>query len=113
MTERHDDYLENREMIENLSDVEDEALADLADLFKIFADSTRVRILYTLFKHEMNVQDISNELGMNQSAISHQLRILRQANLVKTRRDGKAVVYRLADSHVFTIFAQGLEHIYE
>lgn len=111
--DRHDDYLKNREVIEDLSEVDDDALADLADLFKIFADSTRVRILYALFKKERNVQDICNELNMNQSAVSHQLRILRQVNLVKTRREGKAVVYRLADDHVFTIFAQGLEHIYE
>lgn len=93
--------------------VTDEDLADLADLFKIFADSTRVRIIYSLFRREMNVQEISDSLNMQPSAISHQLRILRQSNLVRTRRDGKTVIYRLADDHVYTIFAQGMEHISE
>ena len=93
--------------------VNEEDLADLADLFKIFADSTRVRIMYNLFQREMNVQEISDALNMQPSAISHQLRILRQSNLVRTRRDGKTVIYRLADDHVYTIFAQGMEHISE
>lgn len=93
--------------------VSDETLADLADLFKIFSDSTRVRILHALFNRDMNVQEIAEALAMEPSAISHQLRILRAANLVKTRRQGKAVVYRLADDHVYTIFEKGLEHITE
>lgn len=92
---------------------DDENLADLADLFKVFSDSTRVRIMYSLFKKEMHVQEIAETLSMQQSAISHQLRILRQANLVKTKRVGKTVYYRLADDHVFTIFEQGMEHIKE
>lgn len=106
-------YEKQKSVIENLDSVEDESLADLADLFKIFADSTRIRIMYALFKKEMAVQDIADSLVMQQSAISHQLRILRQSNLVKTRREGKTIYYRLADEHVFTIFAMGLEHIYE
>lgn len=99
--------------VEEMDYVSDEELADLADLFKIFSDSTRVRIIHSLFKNEMNVQEIADTLGMQQSAISHQLRILRQSNLVKTKRNGKTIIYKLADDHVYTIFEQGLEHITE
>lgn len=91
----------------------DETLYDLADLFRIFADSTRIKILYVLFESEVCVCDIAQLLGMTQSAISHQLRALKQAKLVKNRREGKTVFYSLADDHVVTILAQGMEHIEE
>ena len=90
-----------------------ELLDDLAELYKIFGDSTRIKILYTLFTEERDVGDIARLLGMTMSAISHQLRILKQARLVKPRREGKMVYYALADDHVRTIFAQGLDHILE
>ena len=92
---------------------EEEVLYDLADLFKIFGDSTRVKILYVLFEAEMCVCDLAQLLNMNQSAISHQLRLLKQNSLVKCRRDGKTVFYSLADEHVRTIMNQGMEHITE
>jgi ArsR family transcriptional regulator len=92
---------------------EEERLYDLADLFKVLGDSTRVRILSALFQAEMCVCDISALLNMNQSAISHQLRTLKQARLVKNRRDGKVVYYSLEDEHVKSIFDQGLIHINE
>ena len=90
-----------------------ELLDDLAELYKIFGDSTRIKILYTLCTEERGVGDIARLLGMTMSAISHQLRILKQARLVKPRREGKMVYYALADDHVRTIFAQGLDHILE
>lgn len=93
--------------------ISDETLYNLADLFKVFGDPTRIRILYTLFRRELCVQDIANELSMTQSAISHQLRILKQSQLVKFRRDGKTIYYSLADDHVVTIMDQGLEHVLE
>ncbi|MBQ2276682.1 MAG: helix-turn-helix transcriptional regulator, partial [Lachnospiraceae bacterium] len=92
---------------------DEEELYDLAELFKVFGDSTRIRILYVLFESEMCVCDIATALNMNQSAISHQLKILKQAKLVKNRREGKSVFYFLADSHVRTIIDQGREHIEE
>ncbi|MCD7736101.1 MAG: metalloregulator ArsR/SmtB family transcription factor [Lachnospiraceae bacterium] len=88
-------------------------LYDLAELFKVFGDSTRIRILYVLFEAEVCVCDLASALNMNQSAISHQLRILKQNRLVKSRREGKSVFYSLADDHVRTILAQGEEHINE
>ena len=90
-----------------------ETLYKLAELFKIFGDSTRIRILDTLAKQELCVQEIADEVSMTQSAISNQLRILKQADLVRSRRDGKAIFYSLADDHVATIMAQGLEHVCE
>ena len=92
---------------------DDEILFDLAELFKIFGDSTRIKILYLLFESEMCVCDIAGLLKMGQSAISHQLRVLKQMRLVKFRRDGKTVFYSLADGHIETILAQGMEHISE
>jgi len=86
-------------------------LYDLADLFKVFGDSTRIKIICALFQSEMCVCDIAALLGMNQSAISHQLRVLKQARLVKFRKDGKVVYYSLDDEHVKKIFDQGLAHI--
>ena len=96
---------------ENMPD--EEILYDLAELFKIFGDSTRIKILYVLFESEMCVCNIANLLGMTQSAISHQLRALKQSKLVKYRREGKTVFYSLADSHVRTILDQGMEHVAE
>ncbi|RKD21398.1 transcriptional regulator, ArsR family [Caminicella sporogenes DSM 14501] len=89
----------------------DELLYDLAELFKVFGDSTRIKILYALFEEEMCVCDIAALLGMTQSAISHQLRILKTSGLVKYRKEGKVVYYSLDDDHVKNIFAQGLIHI--
>ncbi len=92
----------------------DEAeLSDLAELFKIFGDSTRIRILYVLFEHEVCVCDIAEILGMTQSAISHQLRIIKQSRLVKSRRDGKTIFYSLADDHVKSIVGLAREHLEE
>ncbi len=103
---------ETAEEIENKMPEESE-LYDLADLFKVFGDSTRIKILYVLFENEMCVYDIASILNMTQSAISHQLRILKQNKLVKFRKEGKTVLYTLADEHVFTILSQGIEHVEE
>ena len=92
---------------------DEESLYDLAELFKVFGDTTRIRILYVLFESEMCVCDIAELLRMTQSAISHQLRLLKQFKLVKNRRDGKTVYYSLADDHVRSIIGQGMEHIQE
>lgn len=97
----------------NLLIGDEEELIDLAELFKIFGDSTRIRILYDLFSEEKNVSSICADLGMSQSAVSHQLKILKASKLVKARRDGKAMIYSLADDHVKTIIAMGKEHIEE
>ncbi|MFR3728208.1 ArsR/SmtB family transcription factor [Lacrimispora sp.] len=91
----------------------EQELLDLAEFYKIFGDPTRVKILYVLSQSEMCVCDIANLLGMGQSAISHQLRVLKQMRLVKFRREGKTVFYSLADGHIETILAQGMEHINE
>ncbi len=91
----------------------DETLYDLAELFKVFGDSTRIKILYALFEAELCVCDISKLLGLTQSAVSHQLRVLKANRLVKPRKDGKAVFYSLSDDHVRKIIAQGMEHIDE
>ena len=91
----------------------DEYLYDLAELFKVFGDSTRIKILYVLFEAEMCVNDIAQLLNISTSAISHQLRILKQAQLVKFRREGKTIFYSLSDDHVRTILNQGMEHICE
>ncbi len=91
---------------------EDE-LGDLTELFKMFGDSTRIKILYDLFDGEKNVSEITEDLDMTQSAISHQLKILKTSKLITSRREGKAMYYRLADDHVKTIIAMGKEHIEE
>lgn len=91
----------------------EEELYDLAELFKVFGDSTRIRILFVLFEAEVCVCDLAEVLHMTQSAVSHQLKILKQAKLVSARREGKSVFYALADDHVRTIIAQGREHIEE
>ena len=93
--------------------INDDTLYRLADLFKVFGDPTRIRILYALSVEELCVQDIADRLSMTQSAISHQLRVLKQMSLVKFRRDGKTIFDSLADSHVATIMNQGLEHVTE
>ena len=92
----------------------EEELYELADLFKVFGDSTRLRILYALFEmDEYSVYDLSDALAMTQSAISHQLKVLRKARLVKSRRDGKQVFYSLDDDHVGQLIRIGLEHAAE
>ena len=91
----------------------EETLYDLAELFKVFGDSTRIRILYALFEAELCVCDIAQLLGMSQTAVSHQLRVLKNAKLVQFRREGKTVFYSLADDHVRSIIGQGMEHIEE
>ena len=93
--------------------LQEDELYDLAELFKVFGDSTRIRILFVLFEDENSVSDIAESLTMTQSAISHQLKILKQSKLVKARREGKSVYYSLADGHVRTIIAQGMDHIKE
>ena len=92
---------------------DDETFADLSDLFKVFGDSTRIKILYALFESEMCVCAISELLGMTQSAISHQLAVLKRNALVASRREGKTVMYSLADSHVRSIIGQGFDHVTE
>ena len=92
---------------------DEEVLADVADLFKVFGDSTRIRILFVLFEKEACVCDIAATLNMTSSAISHQLRVLRDYHLIKNRKQGKQVLYSLADDHVKTIIGQGLEHVLE
>ncbi len=97
-------------LVQNISEAE---LCDLAELFKIFGDSTRIRILYDLFEQERNVTELCADLEMNQSAVSHQLKILRTSKLIRARREGKTIVYSLADEHVKAIIAMGKEHIEE
>ncbi|MBO4211194.1 MAG: winged helix-turn-helix transcriptional regulator [Oscillospiraceae bacterium] len=92
---------------------EDEVLLDLADSFKLFSDSTRLKILYALMEAEMCVCDISVLLGMSKSSVSHQLRVLKQSNLVKYRKAGRVIYYSLADEHVRTICRMGMEHVTE
>lgn len=91
----------------------DEILYELAELFKVFGDSTRIRILYVLFENELCVGDIAELLHMSQSSVSHQLRILKDAKLVKFRREGKSIYYALDDEHVYHIMEMGMEHVEE
>ena len=91
----------------------EEELYDLAELFKVFGDSTRIKILYVLVESDMSVGDIAQALNMTKSSISHKLRVLKQSRLVRFRREGKNIVYSLADDHVHTIMSQGLEHLEE
>ena len=115
MEEKNEYMTIDSDVAQNIIDKmpEESELYDLADLFKVFGDSTRIRILYVLFESEACVCDIANALNMQQSAISHQLRILKQSRLVTSRRDGKSVIYSLADDHVRSIIDQGREHIEE
>lgn len=105
----HEDAVE--EVRHNLPD--DGLLESISDTFKVFGDKTRIKILYVLHASELCVCDIAQLLDMNQSAISHQLRVLRQAKLIKSRREGKSVFYSLDDSHVHTILSMGMEHAQE
>ncbi len=91
----------------------DEVLYDLAELYKVFGDSTRIKILYALLDNELCVQEISDLLGLSQSSVSHQLRILKDAKLVRFRREGKSVFYSLDDDHVRSIINMGMEHVEE
>lgn len=91
----------------------DEMLYDLAELFKVFGDSTRIKILYALFESELCVNDIATLLGITQTAASHQLRVLKINKLVKARKEGKMIFYSLSDEHVTKIISQGMEHIEE
>ena len=119
MEERKDEVCDGFEVHEDLLKIVNETLPeetelyDLAELFKVFGDSTRIRILFVLFEAEVCVCDLAKALNMTQSAISHQLRILKQNKLVKSRREGKSIFYSLADEHVRTIISQGQEHIEE
>ena len=91
----------------------EDGLFSMAELFRVFGDSTRIKILCALFEQERNVTEICELVGMSQSAISHQLRLLKQADLVSSRREGKMMVYSLADDHVKTICTMGMEHVLE
>lgn len=92
---------------------DDEVLYDLAELFKVFGDSTRIKILYAMFEHELCVNDIAGLLNLSQSSVSHQLRILKTSKLVKFRREGKSMYYSLDDEHVRSIISMGMEHVEE
>ena len=92
---------------------DDDRLYDLSEVFRVFGDSTRIRILYALFESELCVCDIAQLLGLTQSAVSHQLRILKDAKLVRFRREGKSIFYALDDDHVRSILAMGMEHLEE
>lgn len=92
---------------------DDEILYDLAELFKVFGDSTRIKILYSMFENELCVNDIAKLLNLSQSSVSHQLRILKTSKLVKFRREGKSVYYSLDDEHVRAIISMGMEHVEE
>ena len=119
MEENREEFCESCEIHEDLLRIVNETLPeetelyDLAELFKVFGDSTRIRILFVLFEAEVCVCDLAKVLNMTQSAISHQLRILKQNKLVKSRREGKSIFYSLADDHVRTIINQGRDHIEE
>ncbi len=103
------------DIVEQLSDQQpdDEILYDLAELFKVFGDSTRIKILYSMFETELCVNDIAKLLNLSQSSVSHQLRILKTSKLVKFRREGKSIFYSLDDEHVRAIISMGMEHVEE
>ena len=115
LPENEAQYVADLSIIEQLKQTlpEDEILYDLSELFRVFGDTTRIKILYTLFESELCVNDIAQLLGMTQSSVSHQLRILKNAKLVKFKRDGKQMIYSLDDEHVRSIIALGLEHTEE
>ena len=106
---------EHRELVQDIKKQmpDTDTLFELADFFKVFGDSTRIRIMCALFERELNVCCIADIVGMEQSTVSHQLRVLRQENLVKVRREGKQSYYSLEDEHIQKIFEMGLEHIME
>lgn len=103
----------HQDKVEQVHMPQAEEIAAMAELFKLFGDPTRLKILLSLQQQELCVCDLAELIGMNQSAVSHQLRLLKQGRLVKNRREGKSVFYSLADSHVVTMLAQGMEHISE
>ena len=110
------DYIHAHEDIVNAVNAQmpdEEILYDLAELFKVFGDSTRIKILYALHDNELCVQDIANAVQLSQSAVSHQLRVLKDTKLVRFRRDGKTVYYALDDDHVRSILSMGMDHIEE
>ena len=115
---QHPDAMEHGSATEATEDKavdmpDEEMLYDLADLFKEFSDTTRIKILYALMGSELRVADIAETVNASQSAVSHQLRILKQARLVKFQREGKSIIYSLSDDHVYTMLAQGMSHICE
>ena len=114
-TERCDQEFVHTEALQQVRNhmPREEGLLDMAELFKVFGDSTRIKILYALFEAELCVCDIAQLLGLTQTAVSHQLRVLKNNKLVKFRRDGKNIFYSLADDHVRRIIGQGMEHISE
>ncbi len=110
------EYLEaNEDLVKAVLDKQpaDEVLYDLAELFKVFGESTRIKILYAMFETELCVNDIAKLLNLSQSSVSHQLRILKSSKLVKFRREGKSVFYSLDDEHVRSILSMGMEHVEE
>jgi ArsR family transcriptional regulator, lead/cadmium/zinc/bismuth-responsive transcriptional repressor len=113
MAEKNEYTEKDDRTVQSISDElpDEDALFDLAELFKIFGDSTRIKILFVLLESDLSVNDITKVLHMTQSAISHQLRILKANGLVKYRREGKSLIYSLADAHVTTILNQGLDHL--
>lgn len=113
MAEKNEYTEKDDKVIQAISDElpDEDALFDLAELFKIFGDSTRIKILFVLLESDLSVNDITKVLRMTQSAISHQLRILKANGLVKYKREGKSLIYSLADAHVNTILSQGLDHL--
>lgn len=119
MDNKHAEVCECKELHSDLLKIvsekmpDEDSLYDLAELFKVFGDSTRIRILFVLFESEVCVCDLAETLNMTQSAISHQLKVLKQAKLVKNRREGKSIFYSLADNHVRAIIEQGMEHVCE
>lgn len=115
MNENNDYLAAHDELIARILDSQpnDEYLYDLAELFKVFGDSTRIKILYALFDAELCVNDIAQLLNLSQSSVSHQLRILKDAKLVRFRREGKIIFYALDDEHVRTMLSMGMEHVEE
>lgn len=113
--ERCDDIKVHETVVKDVKEQmpDDERLYDLAELFKVFGDSTRIKILYALFESEMCVCDIAQLLGLSQTAVSHQLRVLKTSGLVSARKEGKNVFYSLKDAHVRSIIGQGMEHVCE
>ncbi len=105
------DFADTREDI--IKSIQAKQLYDLAELFKVFGDSTRIRILYSMFEKELCVNDIARLLNLSQSSVSHQLRILKTSKLVKFRREGKSIFYSLDDEHVRAIISMGMEHVEE
>lgn len=118
---RREEILEDESLIQSEKNInkvleqqpDDEILYDLAELFKVFGDSTRIKILYSMFEHELCVNDIAGLLNLSQSSVSHQLRILKTSKLVKFRREGKSIYYSLDDEHVRSIISMGMEHVEE